>query len=173
MVSASALRAQQDTASVHPDTVNISTTPPSSLLSDTLTGFRSTKSPLVAVTLSLALPGAGQVYNEDYWKAPIVWGLGGYWAYAWGHQNSQYAKYREEFERSLAELPPYGDERLQRLRDFYRDDRDKFAWYIGVLYLLNVVDAYVGSHLYDFDVSPELASDPNRPGTMATIRFRF
>ena len=36
----------------------------------------STKSPTTAMALSV-VPGLGQVYNEDYWKAPILFGSAG------------------------------------------------------------------------------------------------
>ena len=30
--------------------------------------------PMTASLLSTFVPGAGQIYNRKYWKAPIVWG---------------------------------------------------------------------------------------------------
>ena len=33
------------------------------------------KNPLKASLYSAVLPGMGQIYNEKYWKAPLVWGL--------------------------------------------------------------------------------------------------
>ncbi|MFI5252693.1 MAG: DUF5683 domain-containing protein [Bacteroidota bacterium] len=119
-------------------------------------GFQPTKTPMVALGLSTLLPGAGQIYDESYWKVPILWGLGGYWVYEYIQNNNNYKSYRDQYLQSLIDIPGYGDARLQRLRDFYRGERDKFGWYIGVLYLANIIDAYISAHLYDFDVTPDL-----------------
>jgi hypothetical protein len=40
--------------------------------SSTTKKFRMKKSPTVAVLLSAVLPGAGQFYNQSYWKIPIL-----------------------------------------------------------------------------------------------------
>ena len=139
-----------------------------------ITGYKPTKRPWVAVGLSAALPGAGQIYNETYWKVPIIWGLGGYWIYEWIQQNKKYRDYRELYSASVSPLLPNGNSQYLSLRDFYRDERDAFAWYLGALYFLNLVDAYVGANLYDFDVSPDLTSDGKLvPKVTATVRVKF
>ena len=136
--------------------------------------FRPTKSPWLAVGLSAALPGAGQVYNENYWKVPVIAGLAGYWIYEWVKLNNRYKDYRDQYDQSLVAVPPTGIPRLGQIRDFYHDERDKFAWYLGALYFVNLVDAYVGAHLYDFDVSPDLTSDGRIvPKVTATIRWKL
>ena len=122
-------------------------------------GFQSTKTPMLALGFSVVLPGAGQIYDESYWKVPIIWGLGGYWIYEYIANNNNYKDYRDQYLQSLPETQGSGNGRLLRLRDFYRDERDKFGWYLGVLYLANIIDAYIGAHLYDFDVSPNLGED--------------
>lgn len=103
--------------------------------------------------MSAALPGLGQIYNESYWKVPVIWGLGGYWVYQWIDLNGKYKEYQTLYSLDLSapQAPQY-----KRVRDFYRDERDKFAWYLGVLYFLNLLDAFVGAHLYDFDVDDPL-----------------
>ena len=120
---------------------------------------RDARSPWVAVGLSAALPGAGQIYTKNYWKVPIIWGLGGYYIYEWFKQNDKYKEYRALYAASISSTRPTGSDQLLAVRDFYRDQRDSFAWYMGALYFLNLVDAYVDGHLYDFDVSPELTAD--------------
>ena len=43
-------------------------------------------------------------------------------------------------------------------REFYRDNRDMSAFYLLGVYVLATVDAYVGAHLFDFDVSDDAIS---------------
>ena len=137
-------------------------------------GFQPTKNPSLALALSMAAPGAGQIYDESYWKLPIVWGLGGYWVYEFIQNGKSYRDYRDQYIDSQIHFPPDGDGRLLQLRNFYKDERDKFGWYLGVLYLANIIDAYVGAHLYDFDVTPNLGQNGfTQPGVTATIRYRF
>jgi hypothetical protein len=118
--------------------------------------------------MSAVVPGAGQVYVHRYITIPIIWGLGYYFASSWQHQNHLYFQYRDAFTRSVAQdtVNHQGDSQLQSARDFYRDDRDKFAFYIAITYILNIVDAYVGASLYSFDVSDNL-------GGSAALRVRI
>jgi len=51
-----------------------------------------------------------------------------------------------------------GDPQLLYERDFYHDERDRFAFYFAITYLLNLVDAYVGASLYGFEVGDNLGS---------------
>ena len=133
-----------------------------------------TKSPWLAVGLSAAVPGLGQIYDKSYWKVPLIWGLGGYWVYEWIHLNTNYKDFRDQYARSIKPSQPNGNGQYLLLRDFYRDERDKFAWYLGGLYLLNLVDAYVGASLYDFDVGPDLTADGRIvPRVRASIRIGF
>jgi hypothetical protein len=119
-------------------------------------GYQPAKTPMLALGLSAVLPGAGQVYDESYWKVPIIWGLGGYWVYEYIYNNGKYKDYQDQYLQSLKEIPGAGNGYYKTLRDFYRDERDKFGWYMGVLYVANILDAYIAAHLYDFDVTPDL-----------------
>ncbi len=127
------LIAQQDTTAAA-DTINNSTN-----------NFVMQKSPWGAVLRSAIIPGWGQIYNESYWKVPIVWGITGWLVYVWVDNNNLYKDNRTLFLQT-------GDDRYKRFRDFYRDQRDQFAIYIVLTYFLNLVDAYVDAHLFDFNV---------------------
>lgn len=108
------------------------------------------KSPMGAFWRSAILPGWGQFYNESYWKIPIIWGVSGWFVYMWIDRNNQYQNYKDLYLQSLTSFSENAG--YKKLRDFYRDDRDLFALYIGITYFLNLIDAYVDAHLFDFDV---------------------
>ena len=109
-----------------------------------------TKSPGIAMLLSTVVPGAGQVYNESYWKVPVIAGFGIYFVSQWIQNNRLADDYRDRYAQS-------GDSRDLTVRDFYKNQRDRFTWYFVILYLLNIADAYVDASLYDFNVSDDLS----------------
>ncbi|MEW6701389.1 MAG: DUF5683 domain-containing protein [Bacteroidota bacterium] len=114
--------------------------------------FEMKKSPWEAVLRSAILPGFGQFYNESYWKIPIVWGTLGYLGYLWNTNNNFYLRYRDLYSQSLLENKD-GFKTYLDGREFYKDQRDLVAVFIGLTYLLNLIDAYVDAHLFDFDVT--------------------
>lgn len=116
-----------------------------------------TKSASLAMGLSALLPGAGQFYNESYWKVPIVVGLGIYFISYWLDNNRRYLDYKDQYAASLSTSSPNGDLRLLRVREFYKDQRDSFLWYFIVLYFANIADAYVDASLYNFNVGNDLS----------------
>ncbi len=118
--------------------------------------FKMKKSPWRAVAYSAILPGAGQFYNESYWKIPIIAGLGGYFVYELIINNNQYLDYKQQYLNSQTPQNPQGNLQLQSLREFYRDQRDNFIIYSMILYLVNLIDAYVDAQLYDFNVSDNI-----------------
>lgn len=111
--------------------------------------------PSLAAILSAVVPGAGQIYNSSYWKAPIIWGglgLTGWLAY---HNHKQYLFYRSAYRNALQNpnanpsLPP---ENLRLLRESFREDRDVFALIFLGLYLLQIGEAYADAHLKGFRI---------------------
>ncbi|MCE1165270.1 MAG: DUF5683 domain-containing protein [Bacteroidetes bacterium] len=118
--------------------------------------FVMTRSPLKAVLYSMALPGLGQLYNKSYWKIPVIWAFGGYFIYEIVNNNNKYLDYKDAYLRSQTPYNPTGDQRLKTIRDFYRDQRDQFYLYAALVYMINIFDAYVDAHLFDFDVSDKM-----------------
>ncbi|MCQ2959913.1 MAG: DUF5683 domain-containing protein [Bacteroidales bacterium] len=134
-----------------------------------------THSPKTAALLSTVIPGAGQVYNGSWWKAPIIYaGFAGI-----GYGLSFYQDYYKSFKTAynsyrnpyLAQglTPPadtiltvrgetgYSPVNVQQGRDFYRKYRDLCIIGVSVWYLVNILEAYTEAHLFDFDVSDDLS----------------
>jgi hypothetical protein len=118
------------------------------------------KSPWGAALRSAVIPGFGQFYNESYWKIPIIWGTGALLISGWVYNNNLYNDNKNLFIST-------GQTLYQYRRDFYRNERDNFSIYLVVLYVLNILDAYVDAHLYDFNVEEDFITGSSR------FNFRF
>ena len=118
-----------------------------------------TKSPTGALWRSFVVPGWGQVYVESYWKAPIFFLGAGTLAYFSIWNNSRYQKDQSLYDQTKQNDPTNTIklDSLNRYKEYYRNNRDQCIFYIGLTYILAAVDAYVGAHLYDFDVGDKLS----------------
>jgi hypothetical protein len=121
-------------------------------------------SPKKAALLSAVLPGAGQVYNRKYWKVGIIAGGAGALIYSLNYNNRNFGLFKSELikrQQGLggldADLGLYTDANLNELQDFYRRNRDLSVVGLALLYALNIIDANVDAHLYDFNVSDDLS----------------
>ncbi len=130
------------------------------LISDSV--FVMHKSPWGAVLRSAIVPGWGQIYNESYIKAPIIWGIFGSLAAGWIFYNKKYNDSQDQYLQTKIEG-------YRNARDFYRDQRDLMSIYIGLAYFLNLVDAYVDAQLFDFTVREDYRTQQS----MLNIRVRF
>lgn len=118
--------------------------------------------PQMATLLSAVAPGAGQIYNRKYWKAPIVWGALGTTGYFLVSNHLEFIRFRDAFrERNEGinnpEFSFYQTDALRAERDLFQRNRDFMIILSAGVYLLNVIDATVDGHLYHFDVSEDLS----------------
>ena len=58
-------------------------------------------------------------------------------------------------------------------REFYRDNRDVYLFYLVLAYFLNIVDAYVDAHLFDFDVSEDKFTKGGLRGKEYRLKFNL
>lgn len=125
------------------------------------------KSTTIAMLSTMVLPGVGQIYNESYWKAPIVWGLGYYFYSVYHNQDRLYLESKTKYESALTSYDTttntaakgvLGKEVSYQLdlRKFYERQRNEFGWYLAITYVMTILDAYVDAALYNFEVSPNL-----------------
>lgn len=157
--------------------------------------------PRQATLKSLMVPGWGQIYNQQYWKLPLVAGAFISLGMIANYNHVRYRKYRNfYYQVSLhpddpSYVPPrtvpvpYEDgvtrdldvNQLKRINDGFRRNRD--FTYIGMVlaWALNVVDANVSAHLKTFDVSDELSfrvrpimeMDPLSQGMVSGLSLSF
>ncbi|MCD4745428.1 MAG: hypothetical protein K8R58_03930 [Bacteroidales bacterium] len=124
-------------------------------------------SPHKATIYSLVLPGLGQAYNKKYWKIPVIYAGFGTLIYFITKNNKEYKLYRDAYNHKLISgdtLPPVNDyeskydtDALQGAKDYYRRNLDLTYILTGLWYLINVFDATVDAHLFDWDVSNDLS----------------
>ncbi len=121
-------------------------------------------SPKKAAIYSAILPGAGQVYNRKYWKVGVIAAGTGALIYGLNFNQRNFSLFKSELikrQQNLggldAELSLYTDANLNELQDFYRRNRDLTVVGLVLLYALNIIDATVDAHLYDFNVSDDLS----------------
>jgi hypothetical protein len=124
-----------------------------------------------ATIMSACLPGLGQVYNGKWWKVPIVYaGLGGlgYLVYS---NYSEYSAYLHAYEFQTGDLPEgvtlnahetelankYSSSQLQTYKESYRRDFEFYTILTVAWYGLNILDACVDGHLYNYDISDDLS----------------
>lgn len=135
-------------------------------------------SPKKATIYSTILPGLGQAYNKKYWKIPIIYaGFGaiGYYIH-WNNDNYSVLKlaYNDltddnpDTDSYLPFVPDWIDLEddtdyntfktgLSKQQDYYRRNRDLLIISIVGFYGLNIIDANVDAHFFDFDISEDLS----------------
>lgn len=120
--------------------------------------------PRNASILSAVIPGAGQIYNRKYWKAPIVWaGMGGV-GYFFLKNQKEYKFYQDNLRKLVAgdssALTATGlktQDQIQTQKLVYRKRRDLCGFGLIAIYAINIIDANVDAHLKTFDVSDDLS----------------
>lgn len=125
-----------------------------------------------ATLFSAVIPGWGQAYNKKYWKVPIVWaGLGGigYFIYS----NNQGYKNNKDYYIYLYQNPDalissdstaykydlvYSDlGTVLGALNSYRKTRDQTILFLFAWWGLNIIDANVDGHFFNFDIDEDLS----------------
>ena len=136
-------------------------------------------SPKKASLYSAILPGLGQAYNKKYWKIPIIYAGFGTLGYFIGWNNNFYKTYKQAYvdltdgDESTnshldLEASKYYDLNnptdynnfktgLSKQQEYYRRNRDLLIISTVGFYGLNIIDASVDAHFFDFDISEDLS----------------
>jgi hypothetical protein len=134
------------------------------------------KSPKKAAIYSAVIPGAGQIYTKKYWKVPIIYGGLVTSAYFINDNNNQYNEYRDaallSYETGEDQLG-YTYSELIILKDHYKRNREiSYFSFVGV-YILNIIDASVNAHLFNFDVSDDISLNIRPYSTFSNTGVSF
>ena len=134
------------------------------------------KSPKKASIYSAVIPGAGQIYTKKYWKVPIIYGGLVASAYFINDNNNQYKEYRDaallSYETGENQLG-YTYSELIILKDHYKRNREiSYFSFVGV-YILNIIDASVNAHLFNFDVSDDISLNIRPYSTFSNTGVSF
>ncbi|MAD50670.1 MAG: hypothetical protein CMC95_05180 [Flavobacteriales bacterium] len=144
------------------------------------------KSAHKASILSAVVPGAGQVYNKKYWKVPIIYASLATSIYFIKDNQNKLTTYQDAYiTRSNGGTDDYIDiynnSQLLTIVDYYERNRDVSYIIAGAIYLLNIVDASVDAHLFDFDISedlslnttPKIIDTPIGKTTVLSLKMNF
>ena len=115
---------------------------------------------------SAVLPGWGQIENGQAWKTGVIYAGFAALAYSAAFAHRNYVDFREAYRKRTdgdsTTVDQFADrfaraQTLRETREFYRRNRDLSYIGMGLLYIANLVDAFVYSHLTTFDVSDDLS----------------
>ncbi len=137
-------------------------------LADGISNYKGDVHPTNKATLLSALfPGAGQIYNNKYWKLPIIYGGFATFAFIINYNGRGYTRYNTAYklltdgdDSTIDEFNGTIDaDRLQNTRDSFRRYRDLGIIMTAGFYILQIIDAHVDAYLNRYDVSNDLAMD--------------
>lgn len=160
-------------------------------------------SPKKASLYSAILPGMGQAYNRKYWKIPLVYGGFGAFGYFISWNNKNYNTSRRAY-LDLTDTNPATDSylKLKQIKyynldnpssvanlkqgllssqNYYRRNRDLLIIITFAFYGLNIIDASVDAHFFNFDISddlslnlqPSVLQEKNQSYFCLNCRFNF
>lgn len=116
------------------------------------------------------VPGGGQVYNRRWWKVPLVYSAMSSMIAIFDYNQSNYNRLQRAYELELAgEEHEFTGTRLESaeslrsLRDGFDRNRQLSIFGLFAIYALQGVEAFVDTHLRNFDIDEDLSRWEVRP----------
>jgi hypothetical protein len=134
-----------------------------------------------AAIFSAVLPGLGQAYNRKYWKIPIIYAGFAVFGYFVVTNNNEYQNFKEAYlyvangETYPIDNPyvtKYNETQLNEAMDYYKRNRDLSIILGGLWYTLNILEAYVDAHFFDYDISDDLTMSV-KPSVMPGLEMPY
>ena len=125
-----------------------------------------------ALCLSL-IPGGGQIYNRQAWKIPIIYGAFAGMGYLIHDNYVQMKMFKDEYlfrqnHGGSTNLPDYAGYPTSSIYSLYNSYNQTYQLMIIItvgVYALNLIDAYVFGHLFEFQMTDDIALMPSLVGT--------
>lgn len=132
---------------------------------DTAVSVIKQHSPKRAFIYSAILPGLGQTYNRQAWKIPIIYvgaGVVTYFAITNYQGKVKFeTEYRNRMNGNTGDLLPnyasYPDANIYSIYQSYNRNFQLSIICGGLVYILNLIDAYVYGHLFDFEINDDIS----------------
>lgn len=121
------------------------------------------------------VPGGGQVYNRRWWKVPLVFSAFSGVVAVLDFNESNYQRFRDAYDLQLAgeehefSTLGYSDDALRSLRNNFNKSRQTNYFMLLAVYLLQGVEAYVDTHLRNFDMDEDLSQWQISPQVMPSV----
>ena len=111
------------------------------------------------------IPGGGQIYNGQAWKVPVIYGTFAGLGYSIHYYYTCTEKFKEEYlyrvnHNDTPNLADYANYPTSSIYSLYNSYDRNFQLMVIVtvgFYALNLVDAYVFGHLYDFRIDDDIS----------------
>jgi hypothetical protein len=120
--------------------------------------------PKKAGMYSALFPGAGQLYNRQYWKLPIIYAGLGVAAYFISSNLNDYNDYRKAYISSINNpnrtdkyANIYTSDQLNILQSQSEKFLDMTILFTGIGYIGQIMEAVAGAHLKNFDISEDIS----------------
>ncbi|MBR1799261.1 MAG: hypothetical protein IJ761_05105 [Bacteroidales bacterium] len=133
------------------------------------------------------LPGAGQIYNHQAWKVPIIYGAFATMGYLIYDNYTGMKTFKEEYlyrvnHNDTPNLEDYAQYPTSSIYSLYNSYNRNFQLMIIItagIYAVNLIDAYVFGHLFDFQIDDDISMSMHpsmaqtQVGFVPTLSFNF
>jgi hypothetical protein len=82
------------------------------------------------------IPGLGQAYNKKWLKSLVI--------------ISSEITFYQLWQNNIQNYNNYDQNNLPLKRHRYLEKRNKYAWWIGIIYIYGMIDSIVDAHLFEF-----------------------
>jgi hypothetical protein len=124
-----------------------------------------------AALASALIPGLGQIYNEHYSKAALLY-MGVIGAVVSYDSHQRLVDFWKS-ERDRASVDGTSTTTIDNQLVFFRKRRNQYVWGLGLIYLYQIVDAMVDARLSRVDQPFPISVAPTLPDPGLTVSWSF